>query len=668
MNLSWLDWSIIAVFFIFITAVATYTRKYTRSVSDFLSASRCAGRYLLTVSGDMANLAAIAIVANFQMYYHAGFTVTWWQQMTMPIGIIIAITGFVIYRFRQTRAMTLAQFFEMRYSKRFRMFAGFMIFISGVLNFGIFPAVGTQFFMNFCGFHESFSVAGFSIRTYPFLMAMLLGVSLYFTYSGGQISVTLTDFIQSLFCNIVLLVITVLILVTVGWGGIEEVMSKPENVHMINPFQGDRIPDFNVWYFVMIAVLSIYGTRAWQGTQGFNCAALTPHEAKMGGIIGSIRGIVQGSISFILPVGAYVILRHSGFGPLASTSNAVLDSIANEQVRDQMTVPVVMSKFLPAGLVGCFVSVFIAAFIANHQAYLHSWGSIFIQDVMMPFRKEPFTQKQHMRLLRFSMLGVAVFIFIFSLLWQQTEAILLWFAVTGAIYMGGAGAVVIGGLYWKKGTTAAAYSSLITGSALAVSGIVIKQYNPHFFLNGMQISFMAAIVSCLVYVIVSLLNRQQNFDLDKLLHRGSYAVKDDAIADSVELPRGSSKRFWSILGLSNEFTAADKVIFFSAFGVSFFCFFLFVVVSVYHVFFKTSNNFWMMFWKYYILVSLVMTILYSMWVYIGGAIDVKRMLHRLRTLKRDAHDDGWVVSGDVKLIAPDGQLQDVAASENTKVK
>jgi len=642
-NLHFFDWCIVIGFFIFIFVVATYTRRYTRSVADFLSANRCAGRYLLLLSGSVAGYGAVSIVGNYQVGMQAGFTGAWWGIMGMPAGIIIAITGFVIYRFRQTRALTLAQFFEMRYSKRFRIFAGFLIFISGILNFGIFPAVGSQFFINFCGFHESFSIAGISVSTYPVVMAALLMISLYFTFIGGQISVTLADYVQGFFCAVVSMVIALFFLFVVGWNRIEEVFLRPENIHMINPYRGEAIQDFNVWYFIMGLILTVYGTRAWQGTQGFNSCALTPHEAKMGGIIGGLLSMAGIFVPMIVPIGVYTILHHPDFLPLASESKTILASIPNEQVREQMIVPVVMSKFLSVGLMGCFVATIIVAFVANHQTYLHSWGSIFIQDVVMPFRKKPFSTKQHMLLLRLSMIGVAVFIFIFSLVWKQTEAIMLWLQITGAIYLGGAGAAIIGGLYWKKGTTAAAYSSMITGSTLAMGGIIVELIYPQFFLNGIQVSFIVMIIACLVYVIVSLLNPKAEYNLDKLLHRGEFAIADDVVVgDSENKTKSKGKTFWYTLGLSDEFSRVDKLIFFSVIGFTVFWSTIFGVITIYHLIFGTSTIFWIRYWRCYVVFSLVLTVAFSIWVYIGGLIDVKKMLNRLRTLKRDDHDDGWV--------------------------
>ena len=203
--MTWIDWTILALLIGFITVVALSTKQYMLSVADFLSANRCAGKYLLGVADGMSGLGAISIVAIFEMTYKAGFTASWWKLMLLPIGVIIASTGWVQYRFRQTRALTMAQFFEIRYSRSFRVFAGIVGYISGILNFGIFPAVGGRFFQYYLGLPQwpaTFLGMEFDI-TYALIMLGLLGISLWFTFMGGQIAVMVTDFIQGMFVNVV---------------------------------------------------------------------------------------------------------------------------------------------------------------------------------------------------------------------------------------------------------------------------------------------------------------------------------------------------------------------------------------------------------------------------------------------------------------------------------
>ena len=170
-NMHWIDWSILLAFAVFITAIAYSTRKYTKSVADFLAASRCGGRYILAMADGMAGFGAISLVAQFQAYYEAGFTVFWWTAILWPMVLLLAMLGWVIYRFRQTRAFTMAQFFELRYSRSFRVFAGFLAFLSGIINFGIFPSVGSHFFVYFCGLPTTVPLLGMELSTYGLVMA-----------------------------------------------------------------------------------------------------------------------------------------------------------------------------------------------------------------------------------------------------------------------------------------------------------------------------------------------------------------------------------------------------------------------------------------------------------------------------------------------------------------
>ena len=127
-----------------------------KSVTDFLSAGRTAGRYLIAVSSGIAGLGAISVVMFLEMGYVAGFSLAWWGLSQGIIILMLTMSGWVIYRFRSTRCLTLAQFFEKRYSRKFRIFTGIVAFTAGIINFGIFPAVGAQFFISYCGLPESF--------------------------------------------------------------------------------------------------------------------------------------------------------------------------------------------------------------------------------------------------------------------------------------------------------------------------------------------------------------------------------------------------------------------------------------------------------------------------------------------------------------------------------
>ena len=57
-----------------------------------------------------------------------------------------------------------------------------------------------------------------------------------------------------------------------------------------------------------------------------------------------------------------------------------------DALRNQMRTPLAMAVMLPAGLKGLLCAAMLAAFISTHDTYLHSWGSIFVQDVAIPVR------------------------------------------------------------------------------------------------------------------------------------------------------------------------------------------------------------------------------------------------------------------------------------------
>ncbi|MEN8255210.1 MAG: sodium:solute symporter [Verrucomicrobiota bacterium] len=652
MNMHWIDWSIVFGTALFFIASVFSTKKYARSTADFLAANRCAGRYLLTLAEGIAGLAAIWIVAQWQMNYKVGFASGWWQNLAMPVMMIAGLLGWVIYRYRETRALTLAQFFEIRYGRSFRIFAGITCWVSGMVNFGIFPAVGANFFISYCNLPEYYQLAGLALPTYQSLIVVLVGISLYFTFSGGQITVLVTDFLQSVFCNVVLMLTVVLLLVKFPLSDVfEGLLIAEKGNSMVNPFDSGE-SDFSPWYFVIFIVGTIFNRLAWQGSQAYNCSAKSPHEAKMAGVLAGFRGWAFMYAITLVPLVAYMIMHHPDYAAQAGQVNQMLGAIGNEQIRDQMLVPMTMTLYMPVGMFGAFAAVMFAAFISTHDTYLHSWGSILVQDIVMPLRKKAFTNEQHIRALRLSTVFVAVFICLFSSFFRQTQHIFMYWALTGAIWLGGAGAFIIGGLYTRWGNTAGAYAALVGGSTIASAGLLCHQmwegwHGREFPLDGQEIYFFAMLASSILYVVFSLAFRRPDFDLDKMLHRGKYRIASEHAADGAAASTRARSRFElkKIFGITEDFTRGDKVIYGITIFKSLLVFVLFIVMTLWACLRGLSDKQWSNYHYYMLWIMMSLSFIIAAWLLIGGVRDLIALFKDLRTAKRDLADDGRVAHG-----------------------
>jgi len=375
----------------------------------------------------------------------------------------------------------------------------------------------------------------------------------------------------------------------------------------------------------------------------------------MGSVLAGFRGLPQGLFMFLVPVLIYVLMNHPDYQSVADSVTSSLDSLSTDTLKSQMRAPFVLSEILPVGLLGAFAALMLAAFISTHDTYLHSWGSIFIQDVIMPFRDKPFDKDTHLKVLRYSIFGVAVFIFLFSLLFSQSQKIALYFAVTAAIFSGGCGAVIIGGLYWDRGTTAAAWTAMIVGAVIGVGGTLVKQVSgawladPSSFatiksiilvlqdINGQEYWGIGMAASSLSYVSVSLAGSGTRVDMDKLLNRGKYSIQGEVKVVNQEPDFG-----WKIFGMGKEFTKTDKLIYIVNYVWTGMWTLVFIFGTAYNLSNPVSNSSWMAYWKYYIYINIAVCSVIIVWFTLGGISDLRHMIKSLKTENRDHGDDGWV--------------------------
>ena len=652
MNMSWIDWTVIAVLLAGLLAVAFWAKQLTRSVSDFLSANRCAGRYLLTLADGMAAFGAITLVANFEKFYEAGFGAYWWGMVLTPLAAIAALSGWVAYRYRETRSLTMAEMFERRYSRKFRIYAGALCWISGIFNYGIFPMITADLLVNIFGFSATFEVAGLVLSTRVCLMVALLSIAVAFTLSGGLITVMITDFIQSQILFLSLLAVVAMLVLRFDWATVSEgLLMSPPGRSRFNPFDQESLESFNLFFFSVFAFKIFYNYLGWQGGQGYFSAARSPHEFRMSRILGEWRNAVFYLIMLLPAIAAFVFMSHPHFAPEASVVTDLVAAAETPEQQARMVVPGFLVHLLPVGLLGFFVAALIMMAISTDDTQLHSWGSIFVQDVLMPIYGKPFAPATHLLLLRISVIAVALFALLWSTYFPLRDYVLMYMLATGTIYLGGSGAVIIGGLYWRRATTAGAWGGMTTGAIIGLLGVLAQAFwpsltlfhaaMPEFPLNGVQIALTSYLASITVFVVLSLLTCKEPFDLERLLHRGRYRLSEDHAPAQVTAAR-HIPAWMHRLGVNADFSTGDRVIYFAQMGWTAFWLLAFVGGTIAAVTIGLSDPVWLGWWKFVVLLTICVGVLTVCWFLIGGIRDFRDLVRRLRAERPDAADDGWV--------------------------
>src|SRR5580692_5538485 len=97
-----IDWILLIAPLAVVLPFALFTNRYVRSVADFLSGGRCAGRYLLANARGETDSGLSSAMSIFEMFLISGFVLNFWDRISYPIMLLVAISGFVVYRFRET--------------------------------------------------------------------------------------------------------------------------------------------------------------------------------------------------------------------------------------------------------------------------------------------------------------------------------------------------------------------------------------------------------------------------------------------------------------------------------------------------------------------------------------------------------------------------------------
>jgi len=487
-NFATIDWIIVMVYICIPVVIGVIVRKYVRQLSDFIVAGRSLRLFVAIATLTGTELGLVTVMYNSQLGFKHGFSAFHVGIIETACILAIGLTGFIVYKLRELRIMTIPEFYEKRFGKNVRIVGGIILATGGIMNMGLFLQAGARFMMGVTGYSNP---AGLKI----FMSIMLIMVLIY-TVLGGMVSVVLNDFLQFVVLSIGMLLGSYFVISKIGWGNLFKAPDVVDKASWFNPVAEGS--GFGSIYVIFMVVLTFSAGALWQSGTLRALAAKSPKVAKQLFAWGSISYLARRVIPMLWGICAFIFV--------SQTPKLLSAFQGPDALNSEFGMPIFIAKVLPSGFLGLIAAGMFAAFMSTHDSYLLSWSSVITQDIVAPLKKGQLSDKSRLLITRISIVCIGLFLLIWGLWFEAPVSLWNYMAVTGTIYLAGAFTVVTAGLYWKKASKTGAMIALYAG-LLAFLGIGpwTRGDNVPFYASDKFIGLMTFVIAILGMIIGSLL-------------------------------------------------------------------------------------------------------------------------------------------------------------------
>ena len=482
-----IDWAIMLGYLVLSMGLALFFSVRAKTMKEFVCAGQNVGFFLGTTSLIGTEMGLITIMYSAQKGFSGGFAAFHIAFIAGLVTLLVGISGFIVAPLRALNVLTIPEFYEKRFGKSVRILGGILLSVGGILNMGLFLKVGAMFFIG---------ITGISTTLLPYIMASFIVLVIAYTCFGGMWTVIITDFIQFCVLAVGLIISVVLAINRFSWASITQTLLEHKGLAGFDPFLADAGFGFSyvLWMIVTAGLVScaIWPTAVARALSMKN-SAMVKKQYRYSSLFFMARFLVPyflGACAFV-----YCVTVRPEIFPLFETG----------QLSSLYALPIFLKALLPVGLLGLLSAGMLAAFMSTHDSYLLCWSSVITQDIINPLFKNRLSETVKLQLTRLIIILVGSYIWYWGMIYEGSEDIWDYMAITGAIYFTGAISVLIGGLYWKKASKTGALWALCAGFS-AVMGLSPVQ---HFFklttISSAQIGLATLVFTCTAFILGSLI-------------------------------------------------------------------------------------------------------------------------------------------------------------------
>lgn len=532
-NLSWVDYSIILIYFSFVLGVGWALKKYMKDAAAFLEAGRSLPAWVTGLAFISANLGALEVIGMAASGAKYGWaTVHFYWIGAIPAMIFLAI--FMMPFYYGSKARSVPEYLKLRFDEKTRGFNAFSfaimtIFASGISMYALALLMETLLGWNF---HMS--------------LILSASIVLVYTYLGGLSSAIYNEVLQFFLIVIGFLPLVIIGMIHVGgWDGLVEKLSmNPASAGFQHSWK-TASPEHPMggWMGIFFGLGFVLAFGYWctnflvvqraMAAGSMSAARKTP-------LIGALPKMF---LPFLVILPGMIAIALINIGDEAFTL-----PLKGSGYDYDLVIPMLLHRFLPTGVLGLGLTALMASFMSGMAGNVTAFNTVWTYDIYQSYLVPGKSDKHYLRVGQITtIVGVTVSI-LAAYVAKQFNNVMDFLQLVFAFINAPLFAAFLMGMFTKRTTGHGAFWGLISGTISAAivhgltqpdgatslikggwTGTIIKTF-PSEMAQNFWIAICAFSVALIATIIISLLTAQKKSDkeLTGLVYSLTPKVQDDS--------------------------------------------------------------------------------------------------------------------------------------------
>jgi SSS family solute:Na+ symporter len=456
MHLHTLDVAIILGYFLVVVTVGLwFSRHGSKDLDSYFLGGKSLPWYVLGISDASGMFDISGTMWMVYILFVYGLKSVW-LPFLWPVFNQIFLMMFLSAWLRRSNVLTGAQWIESRFGRgrganlahlSVVLFA--LVNVVGMLAYA-FKGIG-KFAVVMLPWHFTGASTGLFSDENIYAI-VILGLTSIYAIKGGMISVVVTEVLQFT----ILTVTSVTIGIIAIWKVSPEVIQHAVPAGWLSPFFGwklgldwtgilDKVNDSirqdgNEFFGIIFGLMFFKGVLASLAGPAPNydmqriLATRNPREASL------MNGMVNAVLYFpryLMVAGITVLALAFCMPQLQATDKPDFEKL----------MPIVLTQFVPTGVIGFLLAGLMAAFMSNFAATINAAPAYIVNDIYKRFINPTSSGKQDVRLSRFASIAVLLVGIVFGLVTTRITDVMMW--IVGALYGGYVMANVLKWYWWR---------------------------------------------------------------------------------------------------------------------------------------------------------------------------------------------------------------------------